>query len=114
MSTELAIYKEACRALIAARTTDEVKKIRDSARAMKATAEIANNKELTADAWEIIKRAERRLNGMMAAQLKQRPGEYKRVSAKPVSSSLASAGIDKNLADRARIAGGCHWVAPNL
>jgi hypothetical protein len=52
---------------------------------------------------------------MMAAQGKNLGGGDHRVSAKPSAApTLAQAGIDKNLAHRARIAGGCHWVAPNL
>jgi hypothetical protein len=71
---------------------------------MKAYAKQAKNKELEADAWEIRKRAERRLGEMMAAE----PGaQGKRtdlgLSKTQVSKlTLAEAGVDKNLADRAR------------
>jgi hypothetical protein len=103
-SISLVRYDAACRALANARSVDEVKDIRDKAIAIKAYAKQAKNKNLEADAFEIRKRAERRLGEMMEAQRKA--GELdvggrgqNRVRQKP---SLLDAGIDKNLADRAR------------
>lgn len=68
MSTKLIRYDAACRALAAATTVDEPKKIRDQAEAMRAYARQANNKELELQAWEIRTRAERRLGELIKAQ----------------------------------------------
>lgn len=101
---KLVRYDAACRALAEARNVDEVKDIRDKAVAIAAYARQCKNKDLEADAYEIRKRAERRLGEVMAAQPKATGGNFNkeklRVSKKPVT--LADAGIDKNLADRAR------------
>ena len=87
-----------------ARSVDEVKDIRDKAIAIKSYAKQAKNKNLEADAFEIRKRAERRLGEMIEAQpgaqgKRTDLGFSKTQVSKP---SLAEAGIDKNLADRAR------------
>ena len=110
-------------------TVDEVKDVRDVAVAMRAYARQAKNKELEADAWEIRVRAERRVGELIAAQretiglsqggrpsriqLCEHGGAYGGEScqycrrkqtgagADPVP-TLAEAGIDKHLADRAR------------
>jgi N6-adenosine-specific RNA methylase IME4 len=110
--THLVRYEAACRALAEARSVDEVKDIRDQAMAMKLYARQARNKELEADAAAIRLQAERRLGEMMAAQPKAKGGgdgsnqhgKSNRVSEKPGSlpATLAEAGIDKNLASRAR------------
>jgi N6-adenosine-specific RNA methylase IME4 len=104
---KLVRYDAACHALAEARTVDEVKDIRDKAIAIAAYARQAKNKDLEADAFEIRKRAERRLGVMMEAQPKAKgarePGTNRgttRVAEKPAS--LDDAGIDKNLANRAR------------
>jgi N6-adenosine-specific RNA methylase IME4 len=104
---ELIKYDRACRAIAEAKLADEVKDIRDRAIAIKAYAKQAKNKSLEADAFEIRIRAERRLGEMMAEQPKAKgaiePGTNRGttwVAEKPAS--LASAGIDKNLAHRAR------------
>jgi N6-adenosine-specific RNA methylase IME4 len=102
--TGLVKYDEACRALAVAKSVDEVKEIRDISFAMRAYARQAKNKDLEADAFEIRIRAERRLGEMMTAQKETvglNPGAAvpTRVSEKP---TLASQGIDKNLANRAR------------
>jgi len=104
---KLVKYDAACRALAAAKNAREVLKIKVEAQALQAAARIAKNKQLEADAYEIRELAERRLGEMMAAQEKAKgarePGTKRgttRVIEKPAS--LAAAGIDKNLAHRAR------------
>lgn len=109
MTAFLARYDAACRAIAAAKSVDEVKEIRDKAEAMRAYARQAKNKVLEIDAAEIRIRAERRLGEMIVAQ-KQTVGLNKGgrppktgLQENPVSPpTLAEAGIDKNLADRAR------------
>jgi hypothetical protein len=68
METELARYDAACRALAEARSVDEVREILNFAEAQRAYAKMAKNRNLEADAFEIRKRAERRLGDMMQAQ----------------------------------------------
>ena len=105
-------YDAACRALAEAKSVDDVKDIRDKSEAIRAYAKQAKNKQLEVDAAEIRIRAERRLGEMIAAQRdagllsKGAAGEgaAKRGSQENPRSlpTLAEAGIDKNLADRAR------------
>jgi len=101
-------YETACRAVADAKSVDEVKEIRDQAEAMRAYAKQAKNKQLELDAVEIRNRAERRIGELMAAQsaagltskgAASAGWKETRVDA-PIT--LAEAGIDKNLADRAR------------
>jgi hypothetical protein len=104
-------YDAACRALAAAKSVDEAKHIRDAAIAMAAYARQAKNRDLEADAVEIRLRATRRLDQMRQAQ-KQSIGlsvgtkgsriKGARVDEKP---TLASQGIDKNLAHQGRVLG---------
>lgn len=102
-------YEAACRALAEAKAVDEVKDFRDKAEAMRAYAKQAKNRQLETDAAEIRIRAERRIGELMAAQRDSvgmapagRPkiGLEENPISKPIT--LAEAGIDKNLADRAR------------
>jgi hypothetical protein len=105
---QLIKYEAAKRAVAAAKNVDEVKAIEQEAKKIAAYARQAKDKQLVEDAAEIRLRAERRLGEMMAVQPKARPagpGRGKtRVKAKPEFSkpSLHQAGIDKNLAHRAR------------
>lgn len=99
-------YDAACRALAAARDVDEVKDIRDKAEGMRAYARQAKNRELEVDAAEIRFRAERRLGEMMAADKAAGNSAQGRRTDLGCSETqvptLADAGIDKNLAHRAR------------
>lgn len=109
-------YDAACKALAAAKSVDEAKTIRDVSEAMRAYAKQAKNKQLEVDAAEIRIRAERRIGELMQAQRetvglakpfagKAGPGRGN-TGPKPTQVSdlptLAEAGIDKHLADRAR------------
>ena len=104
-------YENACRALAEARSVDEVKDVRDKAIAMAAYARQARNRDLEADAIEIRLRATRRLDQLRQAQkatVGLNEGGRPRttgVSDTPVVPTLASQGIDKNLAKQGRVLG---------
>lgn len=100
-------YDKLCAALAEAKAVDEVKGIHDTAKAMSAAARIAKNKQAEADMMAIRFAAERRLGELMAAQrdigelkVGNPNGFEKNPLDKPIT--LSEAGIDKNLADRAR------------
>lgn len=104
-------YDAACRAIAAAKSVDEAKKIRDTAEALRAYARQAKNKQLEADAAEIRIRAERRVGELIAAQKESvglakggRPSNKTGSKTNPVSRpvTLSEVGITKPLADRAR------------
>lgn len=116
MRTELTRYDAACRAIADAKSVDEVKDIRDQGIAMAAYARQAKNRELEADAIEIRMRATRRLDQMRQAQKETvglATGTQGQLSGRTASGglslnppeerpTLASQGIDKNLAHQAR------------
>jgi hypothetical protein len=116
--TALIIYDTACRALAEARSVDEVKDIRDKAVAMQAYARQAKNRDLEADAVEIRLRATRRLDQLRVAQ-KETVGLNRGAAGggaraglrgalttpRDTRPTLASQGIDKNLAKQARTLG---------
>jgi len=113
-SSDLVRYDAACKALAVAKSTDDVKTIRDHAEAMRAYARQAKNKQLEIDAAEIRIRAERRLGELITEQ-KRTVGLNKggngpgRGNKKPVPTgnrlllpTLDDAGIDKKLSMRAQ------------
>jgi phage N-6-adenine-methyltransferase len=101
-------YEAACRAIAEAKAVDEAKDFRDRAEAMRAYAKQAKNKQLEIDAAEIRIRAERRIGELMAAQREAglmdvgRPKNGSQEDPFSKHPTLAEAGIDKHLADRAR------------
>lgn len=103
---ELVKYDAACRAIADAKNIDEVKDIRDQAMAMRLYAKQAKNRQLEADAFEIRMRAERRVGEMMEVGRNDRSGHggdrKSRGLENPLKPTLDEAGIDKNLAKRAR------------
>jgi phage N-6-adenine-methyltransferase len=105
----LARYDAACRAIAAAKSVDEVKELHNQSEAMRAYAKQAKNKQLEIDASEIRFRAERRIGELMAAQKQAglmsngaANAGWKETRVQSAPPTLAEAGIDKNLADRAR------------
>jgi hypothetical protein len=105
-------YDEICRAVREAKTVDEVDEIIGRAEAIRAYAKQARNRQLELDAAEIRLRAERRLGELMQGAGrtigKAKGGQPYQLTAtglrqNPVGTpTLAEAGIDKNLAHRAR------------
>jgi FtsZ-binding cell division protein ZapB len=109
-ATALTHYDAACKALAEAVAVDEVQDIRAKAEAVRAYAKQAKNRQMEVDAAEIRIRAERRLGELMAAQgetIGKATGHLRRgLELNPREPTdpptLAEAGIDKNLAHRAR------------
>ena len=109
------LYDSACRAVAECRAVDAVKNIRDKAVAMAAYAKQARNKQLQADAAEIQMRATRRLGQLIEEQKKTvglakgSKGQLRgrtasggvRISPPENLPTLASQGVDKNLARQA-------------
>ena len=116
LKVALVRYDAACRAIAAARSVHEVRKIHSMAEAMRAFAKQAKNRSLEIDAAEIRFRAERRVGELMDAQRateglsKGAAGGGKKagprgslLDPRDKRPTLAEAGInDKHLADRAR------------
>lgn len=107
--TALIKYDEACRAVAACKTTDEVKTWADKAAALQAYGRMAKDRTLEVDAAEIRIRAERRLGEMLASQKAveglAKPGvkpASNSVAAKDRIPKLSDAGISKNLSSRAQ------------
>jgi FtsZ-binding cell division protein ZapB len=109
-TTALTHYDAACKALAEAVAVDEVQDIRAKAEAIRAYAKQAKNRQMEVDAAEIRIRAERRLGELMAAQgetVGKATGQLRRgLESNPREPTdpptLTEAGIDKNLAHRAR------------
>jgi len=101
---KLVKYDRAVKALAEAHSVDEVKDIRDQAVAMQVYAKQAKDHGMIEQATAIRMRAERRLGEMMAAQPKAqgRRTDLGFSETQVVKATLADAGIDKNLANRAR------------
>ena len=105
---------EALKASLAtAKTTGDVKPVHTAAKALKAAAKVAGNRQDIAKASEIVWRAERKLGQLMAEQKitvgvnkggksEQKPYRDSKNPVKDRPPTLAEAGIDKNLAYRAR------------
>jgi N6-adenosine-specific RNA methylase IME4 len=116
-SVALVRYDAACKAVAEAKSVDEILLIHDQARARAACARIANNRDLEADAIEIRMRAARRLDGLRQAQKETiglaTGGEHggraridgSRKNPSNARPTLASQGVDKNLAHQARVLG---------
>ena len=102
-------YETACQALAEARTVYEVKDIHYQAVAMADYARQAKNRELEAEAIEIRMRATRRMDQMRMAQKQTiglaKPGRKKNGLRENPIPTLASQGLDKNLAHQARLLG---------
>src|SRR5262245_4703659 len=116
--TGLVRYDAACRALAEARSVDEVMNIRDAWAAIPAAARVAKNRSLEADAVAIRMRATRRLDQLRQAQKdsvglnRGAAGGGKKAGPRGLLKNprdqrptLASQGIDKNLAHHARVLG---------
>jgi hypothetical protein len=107
----LSRYHVAGRAVAAAKAVDDIVEIVGQANAVHACARQAKNRQMEIDAAEICIRAERRLGELMAAQKasvgatkggQPHQRKYTGIQNTPVSPTRAEAGIDKNLAKRAR------------
>lgn len=109
----LARYDAACKALAEAKAVDDVLDVRAQADAVRAYAKQAKNRQMEVDAAEIRIRAERRLGELLAAQAETvgkaagargigTSAGYDLTRTQDAPPTLAEAGIDKNLAHRAR------------
>jgi N6-adenosine-specific RNA methylase IME4 len=116
--TTLAIYDAACRALAEAVRVDEILQIRDVARQLEACARVAKNRNAEADAVALRLRAVRRLGQLLQAQKetvgfnrgaagggKKSGPRGSLINPRDLRPTLASQGIDKALAQQARVLG---------
>ena len=108
-TSQLARYEAARRALASARTLAQINPIRFEAAALREYARQAKDKELEVHAVELRIRAERRVGEVMRQQketvgLAKPPGsnQHRGKSSPDALPTLAEAGIDKDLAKRAR------------
>src|SRR5262249_1672646 len=113
--TQLAKYDAACRAVAECKSVDEAKDIHDKPVAMAVYGRQAKNKTLEADAKAIRMRATRKLDELRRAQ-KETVGLNRGVKGSEITGlkknpvmddrpTLASQGIDKNLAHKGRVLG---------
>lgn len=111
MTQELSRYERMKSAIVECKMVDEVKEIRDQAMALRVYAQQARDRTLEGDVIEIRLRAERRLGEMMKGQEKAKGGGANQHgpfvvegirNPTPEPLTLSEAGIDKNLAKRAR------------
>ncbi|TFH41406.1 MAG: hypothetical protein E4H01_15045 [Lysobacterales bacterium] len=105
--SSLAKYEAACRAVAECAQIDEAKDYLDKSEAMRVYARQAKNRQLEMQAAEIRFRAERRIGELMEAQgeaglLNKGGGDHRVESGPGAMPTLAEAGINKHLADRAR------------
>jgi len=101
MSTGLALYDNARRALAKAVAVDEVKSIRDKAVAMQAYARQAKDTTLITQATDIRMRAERRAGELLTEMAKR--GERvvrKNMKSQPATSKLSDLGVTKTQSSR--------------
>src|SRR4249920_2653493 len=82
MSQTLVRYDEMCRAIAACHAIDEVKDIRDRARAIEEYARMAQNTDAEEKARAVRLRAERRV-GQMLAQMERHPGRRSDITSSP-------------------------------
>jgi hypothetical protein len=114
-TTQLAKYDAACRAVAECKSVDEAMDILDKAVAIAAYARQAKNKTMEADAKAIRMRATRKVDELRRAQ-KETVGLNRGVKGSKITGlkknpvmddrpTLASQGIDKNLAHKGRVLG---------
>lgn len=104
--SELVIYNALMDALAEAKNTDEILHLLGEADVLQHAARVAGNKNAEADLAVIRFRAERHLGKLMgqqkAAGMMAKPGRKKLGNSETQLGTLAEAGINKPLADRAR------------
>ena len=103
----ISLYDRACHALAEARAVDEVKDVIDFSAAMAEYMRRSKNHDLEADAVALRMDATRKLGEMMDAQrqtvgLNKGGGDHRVIEKPGALPTLASQGIDKNLAHQAR------------
>jgi N6-adenosine-specific RNA methylase IME4 len=102
MTTALVHYDAACRALAEARTVDEVMHVHDEAERLRLYGRQAKNREMMADATEIMLRAERRLGQLLllakeAGQIDMGGRRVADPDFVPVKLKLDDIGVDRKL-----------------